>query len=510
MDAAPHTLVFSDLHLTTAERPDPARPLWKRWQQRDLFVDDAIAAMLRQAREEARGGPLEVVLDGDVFDFDAVTGLPAQEDYGVGGPFPIGWLERERGLHPSEPKSAWKMARILDDHPVFVEALRQLLTAGHRVVFVIGNHDIELHWPAVQAVLRARLQPDGRGDLRICAFFYVSHGDTLIEHGNQYDAYCLCLDPISPLVRVPPLAETRVRLPFGNYASRYMINGMGMFNPHAGQSFILSFWGYVLFFWQHVARVQPLLPITWFWTACVTFVASLRDGLLPAERDVLSLEERVDAIAREANSTPRVVRALDALKVHTAIFRPWMVARELWLDRVLLFLLVVFGSFELLATAKVFVGIPTTWGWLGLMFLMFPPFLLYARGVSSDVNQTEAELVRRLPLIARLTGCRRVVIGHTHAERHVVIEGVELLNAGTWSPAFRDVACTEPYGRKCVVRLRPRSDGTRVASLEAWDGHGFVALEPGEEPAPSLLDQLSATADALLEPEAPAREVASR
>ena len=36
MDAAPHTLVFSDIHLTTAEPVDPERALWKRYKHHDL------------------------------------------------------------------------------------------------------------------------------------------------------------------------------------------------------------------------------------------------------------------------------------------------------------------------------------------------------------------------------------------------------------------------------------------------------------------------------------------
>lgn len=479
MDAPRHTLVFSDIHLTTAIERDPAKPLWKRYQQRDMWVDGAIARMLAHVRGEV-DRTVEVVLNGDIFDFDAVVHLPNAPE------FPIRWLEKLRGLNPTEVKSTWKMARILDDHPTFVQALRDMLAAGHHVIFVIGNHDLELHWPAVQRELKDRLHVEGGGEVRVCEWFYVSGGDTLIEHGNQYDTYCLAIDPVSPLVRVPPMGEARVRLPFGNYASRYMVNGMGLFNPHVSTSFIMPFWGYVVFFYRHVARIQPFLLWTWFWTAMVTFLASLRDGILPAEKDVLHLEDRVNAIAQRANAEPRVARALDALRAHPAIFFPWRVARELWLDRVLLVLALILGSFQINATASAVLGV-SLWWWPAILMLLLPPFVFYANRISSEADNLERELRRRVGLIGRVADVQRIVLGHTHAERHTSLDGVEVLNAGTWSPAFRDVACTEPVGRKCVVRLWPRPDGTREATLESWTDAGFERIPFVEAKPISLL-----------------------
>lgn len=468
MSTSRTTVVFSDIHWTTAEVEDPRRPLWKRYKRADLFPDHAISDMLSVAADDAEG-PIEIVLNGDIFDFDAVDELPPP-DVGM----EITWWERLRGLAPEEHKSAWKLGRILDDHPVAVQTLRRHLAAGDRVVFVIGNHDIELHWPACQTLLRDRLCSDEGGDLRICAWFYLSEGDTLIEHGNQYDGYCLCTDPLAPLIRLPTTGVARVRLPFGNWASRMMLNGMGLFNPHADSAWRLSFVGYVVFFYQHVARTQPLLLFTWLWSAVGTFTASLRDGLLPAERDVLQLEARVQDVATAANAEPHMVRALHALRVHPSVFRPWMVLRELWLDRALLLLLVVGGSVQLLATANLLVGASPWWG-LAILLLLLGPFLFYARTVRSEIHQLERNLRHKVPLAARVTGVRRIVFGHTHRERHVRIDGIEVLNPGTWSPAFEDVACTRPAGRQAVVRIVP--DGpTRVARLDEWRTGRLVCL----------------------------------
>lgn len=472
------TIVLSDVHVTTAEPPDPARPLWKRYKQADLFVDGRIGRMLRDVRRHAPGR-VELVLNGDIFDFDGVTELPRD------GRFRTSWMERRRGLAPTEAKSAWKMGRILDDHPEFVAVLREHVVDGHDLVFVTGNHDVDLLWPEVQATLRRRLDidrtatdPSGglRGDVRFCDWFYISEGDTLIEHGMQYDSYCLCYDPVSPTIRIGDDLP-RMRLPFGNHASRIMINGMGIINPHADATWIMPFWGFVLFFWQHVTRIQPLLPWTWMWTAVVTFWLSVRDGLEPAERDVLTLEDKVEEIAARAKGTPRMVRGLLALRVHPAFFTPWRIARELWLDRLFLFSLVVIGTFQLLATANVFMVV-SIWWWLALLAMFFPPFLFYARSVSSEALDFDRAIGRRLHMISAVAGVSRVVFGHTHREGHQRFGDVEVLNPGTWSPAFADPACRVRVGRTCVVRIDPTEEGARAASLQVWRDPGWERLEP--------------------------------
>ncbi len=471
-----HTLVFSDIHLTTAEKPDPTQPLWKRYKQRDLFVDRTIADMLNHFGRTV-DGRIECVLNGDIFDFDAVTQLPEPL-----GETKLSWIEQDRGMNATAAKSAWKMGAILDDHPVFVGALRQLLDDGHRVVFVVGNHDLDLLWPSVQEVVRERLgRPPVHEELRFCEWFYISGRDTLIEHGHQYDSYCLSLDPVWPTVRVGD--EVRVRLPFGNYASRVLINQMGWFNPHVESSWNMSFWGYVVFFYRHILRSHPFLPVAWIWSATLTLWLSVRDGLLPAERDVLRLDERVEEIASKAQATPRTVRGLRALRAHPAFFEPWRIARELWLDRALLFVLLVVGTFQLFATGKVVFGFGLWW-WGFFLVLLFPPFIFYARNVSTETDGMERYVRRRADLIAAVAGVSRIVLGHSHVEHHTNVGDVELLNAGTWSPAFKDVACTEPEGRKCLVWIRPGPAGERIATLETWWETGLERLPWSEEDKP--------------------------
>ena len=484
--AAGHSFVVSDIHLSDAQELDPRNPLWKRFKGRDLFVDESFARFLDHVRELADGeGNLELILNGDIFDFDSVMAIPEDP------PFRVRWLEKKRGLDPEEEKTVYKMSKILADHPVFVRALHDFLRDNHSLIFVIGNHDMELHWPAAQEELRRTLDlPDEiQTNIRFCAWFYLSGGETLVEHGNQYDSYCVCANPVHPLVHVG--GTDRVRLPFGNLAGKYMLNGMGLFNPHVDSSFILSLKEYVGFFFRYLIRIQPLLVWTWFWTAMVTLVVSLRQGSLPALRDPFTLEDRVHGIATSANTTPRLVRGLRLLRIHPAVFNPWQVLRELWLDRALLLGLVVFGTFQLFSVLNVFVDLKLWW-WLLFFAVLVPPFVFYARKVNSDVNNHDRNLHELLPEAARLLNVRRAVLGHTHREEHTEVQGIEVLNTGTWSPAFKDVECTIPSGRKCFAWLRPGADG-RTAELREWKDPDseIIPREPARSPpAHSVVERL--------------------
>ncbi len=479
------TAVVSDFHLTDAEEADPRHPLWKRYKHRDLFIDDSFERFLHYIQEAATG-PVELILNGDIFDFDPVTLLPEEPE------FAISLLERLRGLRPEQPKSVFKMKCILRDHPVFVRALHDFLLAGNRVIIVIGNHDLELHWPTVQQELRDALEiPDEAQErLTFCEWFYLSGSDTLVQHGNQFDAYCMCSDPIHPTVGFR--SPSRIRLPFGDIANRLMLNGMGMFNPYVEESFLGGLRAHLSFFYRYVIRVQPLLLFTWLWSAMATLALSLREGFLPSKKQPEVLAARVEDIAKRSNTTASVVIALRATGVHPAIFNPWKVARELWLDRALLLFLGAFVSFQIFSILNVFVRL-SAW-WIALPFAIFLlPFVFYAHSVQSEVRETEINIHKRLPTAARIAGVSRVVLGHTHRERHTGIRGVELLNTGTWSSAYHDVECTKPYGHKCFAWIYPDPAGAeRIAQLRVWNDPGSEVFRPDAPPGGLRLKRIEA------------------
>ena len=102
------TVIVSDMHLSEAARPDPARPLWMEYKRRELFIDDDFARFLGYLGESA-DGPIELVLNGDIFDFDSVTQVPV-------GDTRVDWLARRRGLGSEEWMSLYKMTVIIAEH----------------------------------------------------------------------------------------------------------------------------------------------------------------------------------------------------------------------------------------------------------------------------------------------------------------------------------------------------------------------------------------------------------
>jgi UDP-2,3-diacylglucosamine pyrophosphatase LpxH len=471
-----HTVVVSDLHLSEAHAPEPRRPLWMAYKRREHFVDEDFARFLDHVVERAEG-PVELVLNGDIFDFDNVTQLP-EEPEGR-----IHWLARLRGLGSEEWMSRFKMERIIADHPLWFETLAAFVADGHRAVFVIGNHDLELGWPSVQRLVRQALGVEQEDEnVTFCAWFYLSEGDSYITHGHLYDPNCAGTDPIDPLIEVH--GRPRMRIPFGDLAGRYMLNGMGYFNPHASDNYIMSGTEYLRFFFRYMLRTQPLLMWSWFWSAVATLFISLRDHWRPSMRDPLRVEEKVADIAKRSQATPSMVRRLAALNVPSSCTSPMWVLRELWLDRGFLFIGILLLAWQVVLHVNIAWPISPLWVFAALAVLI-PPYLVYAARVKSTVFEQPLLDEERAELIHRITDARTVVMGHTHDPVNRQVGPVRYLNGGFWSPAFSNPECTERIGTQSFVWIRPTESGPRQAELYEWapGATAAVLFDPDEATA---------------------------
>lgn len=473
-----YTAVASDVHVSDFEPVDPRRPAWRRFKHADLSRDDRLVAFLTHLMTLSGGEPVELIYAGDTFDFDTIVTVPDP------APFPVTWLEKKRGLASEEAKSVWKVRRIVACHPTWFEALHRWVLDGNRLVFMVGNHDLDLHWPAVQAEIVAAIDPPSPASVTFCEFFRIAGGDTLVMHGNQFDTYCVVHDPLHPFIEMD--GSVRVRSPFGNLAGKMMLNGMGFFNPHVESSFIRPLGEYASFFFRYILRFQPLLVWSWFWTAAVTLWVTLDEGFRPARREPSHLEARLADVARRANSTPGMTQALREMAVHPAVFSPWKVARELWLDRAALLLLLVAVVFQV-ESALHWLGGASPWWSFAIFVTLLPLYFIYARSCRSEVGNTEANIHARIGELARIAKVSRVVMGHTHRAGRRDIEGVPYLNTGHWSSAYDDVECTIPVGTNGFAWIHPGATDTREIELRAFDGAGSSLLEAPPEPLPDVL-----------------------
>ncbi len=116
------------------------------------------------------------------------------------------------GLYPrhiTEAVALRKLDRILDAHAAFFECIARLLApSGRAAHFVVGNHDLELWFPAVQARLRERL-----GQNVYFPGMQLAVGQVWIEHGSQADPL-FAFDDRRPFVDFE--GERILNLPWGS------------------------------------------------------------------------------------------------------------------------------------------------------------------------------------------------------------------------------------------------------------------------------------------------------
>ena len=207
----------------------------------------------------------------------------------------------------------------------------------------------------------------------------------------------------------------------------------------------------------------------WFFGSLMTLTVSLKDKLLTAIKDPLKIEDKVNNIANKSNASPRMVRELKELFAVPATSNPFLIARELWLDRAFFILIAFIVIFQIMILVKQFYNLSFFWAFIPL-FALLPFFLFYSRSVTSLVSSFKEPDEKVLSTASAITNVKRIIYGHTHIIRHEMIGAVEHLNSGCWSPAFMDVECTKALDQKTFVWLEPDLKQGRRAQLFIFDG----------------------------------------
>ena len=249
-----HILILSDLHLWQATDHDD---MWMRYRHRRFVPDAQLAAMIESVYAQIGSASLELVLNGDIFDFDIP---PVVNGQAVPASAPRTGLEART-----------RLAAILDDHELFLAVLARILQRGDRVVFISGNHDIQMSLPEARNYLVERLInklrilfPSARDynaykQVQFRAWYYQTRDGVHIEHGNQYDVYCSVPDPAAPLS-----SGQRLRPNAGGLVIEHLIGHLGYFNPNVDSTFLLTTREY-LTHWQTYYRNNPQSLVgTWF------------------------------------------------------------------------------------------------------------------------------------------------------------------------------------------------------------------------------------------------------
>lgn len=392
-----------------------------RYRHRRYTQDAQLAALIEHIYAEVGDAQLELVLNGDIFDFDIP---PVVGGHAVPAESPRTGLQARA-----------RLAAILDDHEQFLATLARVLQRGDRVVFISGNHDIQLSFPEVRNYLVERLInklrilfPDARDfkayqHILFRSWYYQTADGVHIEHGNQYDVYCSVPDPSAPLCpghRLQPNA--------GGLVIEHLIGHLGYFNPNVDSSFLLTTREYLAHWHAYYRRSRRSLVGTWFFGSLRIVWQLGRSygfwGMRPTRPPSR-------AQAGEEEPTP------PGQELHAALFAlpdVRVAIRLLCVDRALL------GVAVLAALALTFVSLPLAALLLGVALGLW--YTLRPKAVACSLREVDAQVQHSAREIARIHRARAVVFGHTHKASQQWEDGVFYGNSGTWAPMYHDVACT--------------------------------------------------------------------
>ncbi len=412
-------LLLSDVHLgsdiVTHLRPWAA----SSWLLQEASVDARLVALLRHYQEpSAPGRCWKLILAGDFLD---LVGISLVADHVETPPTAE---ERRCGLGSAPDHVVKKIHAIAARHPTVFAALARFLEAGNTLVFVRGNHDIELHWHRAQRAFVGAIAQHASQDIaervEICPWFYAVDGLFYVEHGHEFDPMCSYGDPLLP---VNPTDSRRIRdTPFSVLLRQVARPTRGLSSSSYGY---VGMSAYVVLLLQLGLGGSAAIAVR-YGRACHRLVSQCFVRVL--DRHVRRAEAKLKRFARRSGVDLARLAALRATYVRPAVQSLSFVLRSLYLDR-------IFAGFGALAVALCAL---IAWSWasastVGLCALPALPLAAYAvigRGINTAPTATMRRGAER---IAALFQARWVVMGHTHEPVCTPVSATaSYVNLGSW------------------------------------------------------------------------------
>lgn len=469
-------IVISDLHIGRGKNPATGR----YFNLEAFFYDRDFERFCRYICDDAsaRGTQLRLILNGDVFDFLRVEPVDPTDDPDR--------VEKRRRDRQTPAAIVRIVSEILAGHPGLVRGLAYVLRFAEKVVFLPGNHDLELQWSSVQNEVRRALLAEvqhqageeaakrASSRLHFEPWFYHEPGRLWVEHGCQYDpenSYTYLLR--SGIESEPDsVHQAEYDLPLGNFFQRYLYNAFGHITfivPSSRANVRYSKWllgheprllfrvlkSHVPFLWQVGRRMARYKG--------------------PARRAIQEAHERELAALAASSGLGDKVRAIDDLKQQhadvVAALRAlaWQLTK---LAGVALGVAVLsaglwFAGWLAINQLRLGFGVKT------LLLLMFNFFMLLGLGIGAAYGflRTPAAvsprpLRRAAQRIIEILDVPIVAFGHTHDEevwplRRPSGERAWYYNTGTWIAVFtHDVLL--PRERVQFTFLRVRGQETEL------------------------------------------------
>jgi len=424
------TYIISDLHLGGVYQP-PGRGF------RLCTHADALVEFVALLTEKPTTGPaIELIINGDTVDFLAEQNVTGEK-----------WTP----FTADQTVAAQKLDDIAGRDRGFFAALKAFLAKGHRLVILLGNHDLELCFPLVRARLEALLGVDGHSDFQ---FIYDGEayvvGNALIEHGNRYDQFNVV--DYDALRRIRSLLSRHQKVP-----EKYE------FNPPAGSKMVSEVINPIKENYRFVDLLKPesgavvplLLALEPKYKAIITRVAThaLQSTQHRMEKPALP------GFGGDIHSNPGDDNGDFGSDISTFSSRPAPAATPAPLEQLLSGVLgsqaAAFERQAQLAPPDDAIGsdistFDTVVGFAGLLLSgnsatlqqRLPALLIAMRALKHDLSfdpKTEGAAEYRTAAV-ELTGdqFKYVVFGHTHQPKDVDLgNGARYLNTGTWADVLR-------------------------------------------------------------------------
>jgi UDP-2,3-diacylglucosamine pyrophosphatase LpxH len=500
-------IVLSDLHMGRGINPDTR----KFYTLENFFFDEDFARLCDYLCRDAanRAVPFKLIFNGDTFDLLRIDTLPQEH----GTP----WHEQRFGPPHTPEQAAITISEIMRGHKAFVRGLGQVLNAGHEVIFLPGNHDIEMQWAPVQAQVRQALMEaiqlaygeqaakDAGPLLRFLPWFYHEPTRIWIEHGCQYDPensfkYLLRGSLANGVAGADAQAvayvDTEQDMPLGNFFQRYLYNAFGHI------TFIVpSTRANIRYVKWLLLNAPSLLFRVIFSHGPFVFQVLRRLSRQSDKAAQRALEQAhaqaLEQLSQDSGLSDRL-RAIDSLKevradaVQAAKSLGWQALKML--SSTLLFAVLVAGLwfFGLYFITELAVSI----GPKALLFLFMTLLLALATAgailwlmVGSPVDVPPRPMRRAAARIAALLDVAVVSFGHSHDEEIWRLDRPEgsrawYCNTGTWIAVFtHDVLMPRERVQYTFLRVQ----GTEAALMHWSPGRGeplaVVLLDEGDPPA---------------------------
>ncbi|MDB5213171.1 MAG: hypothetical protein JWO86_1098 [Myxococcaceae bacterium] len=452
-------LVFSDVHLgSDLNDAGPFLP-------RSPSVDRDLAGMLAHYRAtKPRADRWRIVIAGDFIDF---VGMSIDPKDGEVIATELTAEERRNGVGSAEDHARLKLRRVARRHADVFEALGKLVSDGHALTILHGNHDIELHWASLRDDLRelivgtcpAETQASARERIAFEPWFFYREGVVYIEHGHQYDPFCataFILAPISP--RDPrrvergyseTLLRAIVRRTPGLREYGHEHRGLG---SYVGWAFTLGLRGMIGLWSRFFVAVYDL-------TKTQRAYRTERARIMRREHDA-RIAERAERSGIEL-ARLRELMALQSRPIGST-FRG--VLASVMLDRLILYVAIgiAFAVIAMLVRLGPLAGHGVhAAGVVCVIWIALHFYLAKGRG---SVDPTAQQSLRAAH-IARLFAAPYVVMGHTHKPLSVRAGDATYINAGSWAEADDPTSHYRAARTHVVIDER---DGKPEAQLYEW------------------------------------------